>query len=206
VSERTVAQILFVCQDCGYLLEAQRSEICPSCGSMAGEFAIFAPFFSGTPEHIARRAPSDALYQLHGDGARLVTALVGDDATLTHKPGDDEWCAKEIAGHMVDIVELAVRRVRPVLDAAYSPPPERTMLPWRLLDTEGYAGMTATAITERFDAALADLCRIFDDLRPDEWRKKVDLVSGRTLVVDVSSWVANHNIAHLRQIDALLRH
>jgi hypothetical protein len=34
--------------------------------------------------------------------------------------------------------------------------------------------------------------------------EKVDMVSGRTMVIDVASWAANHNMAHLAQIQALL--
>jgi rubrerythrin len=204
VPEGVVAQMLFVCEECGFTMEGQRAEICPSCGSIAGEFALFAPFFSGTQEHIARRAPEDALAQLRGDADRLSAALVGDDAALSVRPAAREWCAKEIAGHMVDIVELATRRLRALVDPAYTAPTERTPLPWKLLDDQDYVNSSADAIVERFRAGVGELCSIFDGLQPADWRKKADLVSGRTLVVDVASWVANHNVAHMRQIDALL--
>jgi hypothetical protein len=196
--------MLFVCEECGFTMEGGRAEICPSCGSIAGEFALFAPFFSGTQEHIARRTPDEALAQLRGDADRLAAALVGDDTVLSARPSADEWCAKEIGGHMVDIVELATRRLRSLVDPAYTPPVERTPLPWKLLDDQDYGNTSADAIIERFRTAVGDLCAIFDRLQPDDWRKKADLVSGRTVVVDVASWVANHNVAHMRQMDALL--
>jgi rubrerythrin len=205
VPESVVAQILLCCEECGYLVDGARPEVCPSCGAIAGEFALFAPFFSGTQERIARLTPEEALKKLNGDAARLADALVGDDAVLRRRPSEHEWCAKEIAGHMLDIAALAIRRLSATFDAAAIVAPERTMLPWKLLDSEDYPDRSAEEIKTRFADSMATLVRSLEGLPADGWRQRVDLVSGRTLVVDVASWVANHNTAHLEQIRALLR-
>lgn len=200
IPESVVSPIVWVCEECGYTVEAQRAEICPSCGSLAGDFAMFAPFFSGTPEHLARRKPEDALTQLRGDGDRLSQTLVGDDEVLRARPASGDWCAKEIAGHMCDILELAERRLRAIVDPEYVPPRERSILPWRLLDTEDYPNATAAEIVARFRSDADRLCGLLDSLSGEDWRKKVDMGSGRTAVVDVASWAANHNVAHLAQL------
>ena len=205
VPERVVAQFVWICEECGYAIEGSREEICPSCGSIAGEFALFAPFFSGTSEHIARRKPEDALLQLQGDADRLAQALVGADERLRARAAPGEWCAKEIAGHMCDILELAERRLRVLVDPEYTPPSERTVLPWKLLDTEDYPNIAATGIVERFRSGSDALCGLLVVLKEEDWRRKVDMVSGRTIVIDVASWAANHNVAHLAQIRTLLQ-
>ena len=204
VSESTVAQFVWVCEVCGLMIEAARPEVCPSCGCIGGEFALFAPFFSGTNERIARKQPAEIVGQLREDGALLAQALAGrEEASLCARPAAEEWCVKEIAGHMVDIAELADRRMRASFNDE-EPPRERTVLPWRLLESENYAGTPAATICARFSASLEELVTLLSGLDDADWRARIDLVSGRTLAVDVGSWVANHNTAHLEQIKARL--
>jgi rubrerythrin len=204
VLESQVAQIVWGCEVCGFIIEANRPEICPSCGCIGGEFALFAPFFSGTTDHIARKQPADIIKQLNGDGALLSSALAGhDDEALRARPRDGEWCAKEIAGHMLDIADLALRRLRAAVKGE-EPPQERTLLPWKLLDNENYPGTPAEQIAARFSASVDELATLLEGLAPADWRKRINMMSGNTLAVDVGSWVANHNTAHLRQIEARL--
>jgi rubrerythrin/uncharacterized damage-inducible protein DinB len=204
VSESEIAQILWACEVCGIIVESGRPEICPSCGCISGEFALFAPFFSGTAEHLGRKQPAEILSQLRDDGGRLADQLRDrDDDALRWRPAEGEWCAKEIAGHMLDIVDLTLRRIKAAITNE-APPAERTMLPWKLLDTENYPDMAANAISDRFEQSLAELSVILEGLDTKGWRARIDMVSGKTLAIDVGSWVANHNTAHMEQLRARL--
>jgi hypothetical protein len=205
VRESEVAQMLFACDECGCLYESQHPEVCVACGAIAGEFSLFAPFFAATPERLLRLEPQALLEQLSADPARLRDAVAAaGDAALERRAAPGEWCVKEIAGHMVDIVELACRRLRLVLEDAAVEQPERTPLPWKLLDAERYAEQPLDAVAARFERSSLELEALLAPLEPADWRKRASLVTGRTLVLDVGCWVANHNRAHLAQIIAAL--
>lgn len=204
VSERTVAQFLFGCEDCGYVAERSRPEICPACGSLAREWALFAPFYSATSEHISRRQPGEIVRMLRGDSAAFREALHGqDELLLAHRPAPDEWCVKEIAGHIIDIAELFNRRLG-ALRRPESDVPEATLLPWALIDGQDYPGRSVAELVTRFESAMGEALALIDALTDADWNRKADMLSGRVMVIDMASWLANHNVAHLEQIRARL--
>ncbi|MEX2226496.1 MAG: DinB family protein [Dehalococcoidia bacterium] len=203
VFEREVAQFLFGCLECGYLVEEQRPDVCPACGSIAAEFELFAPFFSSTSERIARRQPAEIVAMLSEAPGALAGNMAGvPDAILRGRLAAGEWCMKEIAGHMIDIAELFCRRLRSVLDPETPQAAERSPLPWKLLEGQGYEEMTGEELTSRFSVAVDDALSMIATLGTADWRKRVELVSGRVSVLDMGSWLANHNRAHLEQIAA----
>jgi rubrerythrin len=204
VPESVVAQFLFVCEECGWIVEAQRPEVCPACGSFGGDFALFAPFFSGTQEHIARRTPDEITTMLRGDAAAMAEAVDGlSDEAMTRRPANGEWCVKEIAGHMIDIVEMATRRLAPIADPTAPDAPEAQLLPWRIIDGQDYPSKTAGELIERYARGLDALLEVIAKLGESDWRKKATMSGSRVSAIDVGSWAANHNVAHLAQIVAL---
>jgi rubrerythrin len=204
VPESAVAQFLMVCEECGLTVEAPRPEVCPACGSFGGEFALFAPFFSATQEHIARRTPDEIVDMLRGDHDAMRAALDGmSDEAMRSRPGEGEWCIKEIAGHMIDIVEMAARRLAPIADPAADDAAEPQLLPWKIIDGQDYPSKTADELIDRYGRGLDDLLRIIVRLEAGDWRKKTMMSGSRVAAIDVGSWVANHNVAHLQQILAL---
>jgi hypothetical protein len=204
--ESEIAQFLFGCQECGYIVEAQRPDVCPACGSIAGDFELFAPFFSATNERIARRQPAEIVEMLRGAPAALDESLTTTrDEVLRARPSAGEWCMTEIAGHMIDIAELFCRRLASLLEPDAPVPAERSPLPWKLLEGQGYDTMTAGALTSRFTAVIDQALSMIATLEDGAWRKRVELVSGKVTVLDMGSWLANHNDAHLAQIAALRR-
>jgi rubrerythrin len=204
VPEGVVAQFLFACEECGYVVQGQRPDVCPACGSFGGEFALFAPFFSGTQEHIGRRSPEQIVAMLRGDAAVMAASIAGlDDDALRRRPGDGEWCIKEIAGHMIDIVEMAARRLAPIADASVADAPETQLLPWRIVEGQDYPSKSADELLDRYGRGLETLLAIVKRLDTGNWRKKTTMSGSRVAAIDVGSWVANHNVAHLQQILAL---
>jgi rubrerythrin len=204
VPETVVAQFLFVCEECGYAVEGGHPEICPACGSFGGEFALFAPFFSGTVERIARRTPDDIRKMLGGDADAMAAAVRGlTDAQMASRPGEGEWCIKEIAGHMIDIVEMAARRLAPIADPSVADPGESQLLPWRIIDGQDYPSKAAGELVDRYRRGLDALLEVVGLLQPTDWRKKTAMSGSRVAAIDVGSWVTNHNVAHLQQILAL---
>jgi rubrerythrin len=204
VPEGVVAQFLFACEECGWVAEAQRPEVCPACGSFGGEFALFAPFFSGTQEHIARRTPEQIAAMLGSDRAAMADALDGlSDERMRNRAGEGEWGIKEIAGHMIDIVEMAARRLAPIADATAADVGEAQLLPWRIVDGQDYPAKSRDELIERYGRGLDALLEVIGRLETGDWRKKATMSGSRVAAIDVGSWVANHNVAHLQQILAL---
>lgn len=203
VPESVVAQFLWGCAECGYVTEAARPEICPACGSVAGDFDMFAPFFSATTDRIARRQPAQIVEMLRGAPAAMRESIAGvPDAKLRWSSGPGEWCMKEIAGHTIDIAELFVRRFRAALDPA-AQQDDPTVLPWKIIDGQDYPAASAGELCDRFERAITDALALVEGLPDVSWRKRGEMLSGKLALIDMGSWLANHNIAHLEQIRAL---
>jgi hypothetical protein len=49
VMESDVAQSVWGCHDCGYLVETEGPDTCPHCGALGAEFEWFGPFYSAVP-------------------------------------------------------------------------------------------------------------------------------------------------------------
>lgn len=204
VPEGVVAQFLWGCHDCGAITEGARPEICEFCGSVAGDHQMFAPFFSATPERLARRTPAEVTSMLAGDTGRLRDALAGvGEERLRRVPPDGEWCMKQVAGHMIDVAGIFCRRVRSAIEPDAAIPPETTPMPWLLVHEEDYAAMSVDALVERFRSVTGDALALVGRLAEADWRRTAEMLSGQVRVIDLGSWLANHNVAHVQQIMAM---
>ena len=142
---------------------------------------------------------------LREDAGNLTDAIVGvDDERLTVRPGEGEWCAKEIAGHMVDIAELFCRRIRPAVEPETASPAETVLMPWKLIDGQDYPAQTADAIAARFTAAMTEALRLVGRVEGRGWSEKAEFTRSRVRLIDMASWLANHNVAHMEQLRARL--
>lgn len=204
IPETVVAQFLWGCHDCGAISEGARPEICACCGSVAADYQMFAPFFSATPERLARRTPAEVTAMLSGDADRLRDALAGvDEARLRRVPPDGEWCMKQVAGHMIDVAGIFCRRARSAIEPDSAIPPEKTPMPWLLVHDEEYAGMSVETLVDRFRAVTEDALALITRLGEADWSLTAEMLSGAVRVVDLASWLANHDVAHVRQIVAM---
>lgn len=203
VPESAVAQFVWTCEECGFVAEDQRPEVCPACGSLGGEFELFAPFFSATKEHLSRRQPAEIVAMVTSQPGELHDVLGRmDEERLVWRADVGEWCAKEIAGHMVDIAELFVRRAKAALNPSIGVA-EPPVLPWKIMEGRDYAGMPAGEILRRWDQAMAAAMEVVEAIGGDDWRKRGELTFGRVSLLDMASWLVNHNVAHLAQVRAI---
>ena len=107
VMESDVAQFLWGCHECGYIAEMAQPETCPHCGALGAEFERFGPFYSATDERLGRRRAEEITAILQESPKVMATAVAGlPDDLLRRRPTPNEWCMKEIAGHMVDVTEV----------------------------------------------------------------------------------------------------
>jgi len=204
VMESDVAQFLWGCYECGYIAETTQPETCPHCGALGAEFERFGPFYSVTDERLGRRRAEEITAILQKSPTAMANAVAGlPDDLLRRRPTPDEWCMKEIAGHMVDVTESFLERVRRILDsetpASFDPP----IPAWRILEGKGYPDMEIQEIVTRFHQATAAALTRISSFGSKEWTR-VGLARGKSAnILDVGTWLANHNVAHLKQIEAL---
>jgi rubrerythrin len=204
ILESDVAQSLWGCQVCGAIIEGPQPQSCAYCGALRFEFEWFGPFYSGTFERLGRRSPAEIVSILTESPPRLADLLGGvPEQQLARRPSADEWCVKEIAGHLTDVTEVFCWRVRTIQAAAAAPPINGSVAPWRLLEPKGYPEVPSQTIVEGFQGATREALAVIQGIKGEDWGR-FGLVSGRaTTVLDLGTWLANHNIAHLAQIEAL---
>jgi hypothetical protein len=205
VLESDVAQSLWGCQVCGAVVEGTAPERCSLCGALRFEFEWFGPFYSGTFERLGRRSITEIAAILTDSPRRLASLLDGiDEERLATRPSADEWCMKEIAGHLIDVTQLFCSRVRTIRDAVTPASLDGPVPPWRLLDGKGYRDVASKLLIEGFGVATEEALDIIRGLGADDWGR-FGLIRGRvvTTILDLGTWLANHNIAHFAQIKAL---
>ncbi len=204
VSENDVAQFIWGCYGCGYLIEGERPDACPNCGALSIEFEWFGPFYSTTPEHLGQ-LQTDAIVAILAGIPDEVASTVGGvpDAVLSRKPAAGEWCAKEIIGHMLETDLLFTRHVQAILQESGIPVVPRPAPPWKLHQGKGYEHLPADELLARHDQARAATLSLVRSITPEDWVRQ-GLISGTpTSVLDLGTWLANHDRGHLAQVVAL---
>jgi rubrerythrin len=204
VMESDVDQSLWGCHDCGYMAEKDRPDICPQCGALGGEFEWFGPFYTTTDERLGRRRVEDIMAILDASPEALTQALDGvSEEVLRRYPTPDEWCMKEIAGHMIDVTEVFLERLRIMLSSETPQSIRSPIPPWKILEGKGYADTPVQDIVNRFRVVTQQALDRLRDLDHQDWLRQ-GLQRGKPCnLLDVGTWLANHNRAHLKQIEAL---
>jgi uncharacterized damage-inducible protein DinB len=208
VMETDVAQHLWGCYDCGSIAEGSRPDACPVCGALSPELEWFGPFYSATPEHLGQLVPEAmvaALERLPEELSRVV--LEADDATLRRKPSPTEWCVKEIVGHMLETELLFVRRVRAMLETEGAADITTPVPPWKLQEGKGYEELSAAELMERWARARADSLDLVRSLTSQDWaRRGMNRTAGQytsVSLLDLGTWLVNHDTGHAAQIRRL---
>jgi hypothetical protein len=210
VAESDVAPFICGCFACGNLLEvtspAAAPESCDVCGALSPEFAWFEPFYSITPEHLGERRPEEILTIITAIPDEVAQAISGvDDATLQHKPSPDEWCVNEIMAHILEVDLLFNRRVSAILAHTGPGLPSISSLtpPWKLHEGKGYEKAPSADILAYLRATRAATLTLAASLTPAHWARRGSNVEGTATVLDLGTWLANHDLGHLAQIQRL---
>jgi rubrerythrin len=204
VREEDVTQIVWGCYGCGALVEGALPDYCPVCGALAAEFERFAPFYIATPEHLGQLAPPELLAILAAVPDQVAAAIGGaDEATLRRKPSAAEWCAKEIIGHMLETDLLFQRAVRTILAGEGLPQIPAATPPWKLHEGKGYEALPTPELLTRLRQTRADCLDLIRDLPPEGWVRRGAMRGVTPSLIDLGTWLANHDRGHLVQIEQL---
>jgi len=207
VSERDVDQSLWGCYGCGYLAEGERPDACPVCGALGAEFEWFGPFYSSTPEHLGRLAPAEIVTVLEATPEHIASLLAdSDDRALRCRAQPDEWSPVEIVAHIMEADLLFGRRLRAILATRDVPAVDSPIPPWKLHEGKGYDAMPLDELLARLRAARADSVGLVRGLTVADWMRQGTIRGGRTSILDLGTWLANHDRGHLAQLRRLCAH
>lgn len=208
VLESDVAQHLWGCYGCGAIAEGERPDACAVCGALAPEFEWFGPFYNATPEHLGQLTPGATVAALKRVPKELSHVLSRtDDLALRNKPSPTEWCAKEIVGHMVETDLLFVRRASAMLATEGPADISTTVPPWKLQEGKGYEKLSSSELADRFSRARTASLGLVRRLKAGDWaRRAINRTAGQytsVSLLDLGTWLANHDTGHLAQIRRL---
>ena len=204
VMEEDVAQWLWGCHGCGDIVERDRPDACSRCGALGAEFEGFGPFYLVTAERLGRLHPDEVAAIVRRTPDNVLDLFAGvPDEDLARRPSSSEWSMKEIAGHILDVTDLFCARVRTMLETAGAVSIDTPVPPWKLLEGKGYPEMPGAEIVDRIRRASGQALTLVEGVRAADWGRQA-LSRGRsTTILDLGVWLANHNVAHLKQITAL---
>jgi len=181
-------------------------EACDVCGALAPEFEWFEPFYSRTPEHLGQRSPTEIVTILAGTPDAVAAAVADrDDATLRRTPAEGGWCAKEIIAYMLETEMLFARRVRAILAHTGSGLAAigTAAPPWKLHEGKGYADMPVDTILGTLRETRAETVALVRGLTSEQWAGRGLNTEGTASVLDLGTWLANHDLGHLAQVRRL---
>ena len=204
VMESDVAQSLWGCYQCGYIAEGNRPNVCLVCGAVGAEFEWFGPFYSATPEHLGQLTPAQILSVLAAAPDLVAELISGVDAgRLGRKPSAQEWSAGEIVGHMLETDLLFARRATTLLQAQGVPDLSSPVPPWELHEGKGYEHMPANELLEGFRQTRRASLTIVSSLGPEQWSRRGRNNATSTSLLDLGTWLANHDLGHTAQLRRL---
>jgi rubrerythrin len=204
VQESDVHQFIWGCYSCGYLVEGNPPDACEICGALGVEFEWFGPFYAATPEHLGQLSPQEMIEILESIPKKVSDVISGvDDKVLAKKPSAEAWCIKEIIGHIIETDKLFVKRIETVLKAQGVPEIPRTTPPWKLHEGKGYETLSAAELINRLDEARAISLKLVKNLKNEDWVRQGTLMGTANSILDLGSWLTNHDRGHLAQIKNL---
>lgn len=204
VLESDVAQWLYGCYSCGNIASGARPDACDVCGALEVEFEPFGPYYSLAPEHLGQRSPDEikAIFAETPDQVANAILHVPDDV-LARRPTPEEWNAKELVGHLIETDGLFVWRVEKILAQSGVPDIGSSPAPWKLHEGKGYEDMTASELVRRLRASRARSLDSVRDLTSEQWCRRGTMNRASRTLIDLGTWVANHDLGHLAQIRRL---
>jgi uncharacterized damage-inducible protein DinB len=118
---------------------------------------------------------------------------------LQQKPSADEWSIAEIIGHMLETDLLFVKRAQALLEAQGKELPW-PMPPWKLQEGKGYETMQSRELLAYMRAARTQSLAVIRAMTPEDWMRKGLSFGSKISMLDLGTWLANHDRGHLAQI------
>ena len=201
VLESDVKQFIWGCYSCGFLIEGDAPDACPNCGALSVEFEWFGPFYSSTSEHLGQRSPKEILSTLE-KGPVLINELIRDidDNLLSKKPSKEEWCVKEIVGHITEVEKLFLKRVQTILENEGVPELPSTVPPWLLQEGKEYENWKASELISQFEETRSATLKLLSNLKDTDWIRIGANQGSPVSLLDLGTWLTNHDVGHIAQI------
>ncbi|HUF52522.1 MAG TPA: DinB family protein [Dehalococcoidia bacterium] len=144
-----------------------------------------------------------AMKALREAGGTLLGEFSGiDDATLRHRPAEDELSLKEIAAHLRDAEELALLQLTAAIEQ-----PDRKLPHWDIdvLPFErDYRGMDLRRFLSEWRGLRNETTSMLWMLREWEWRKPLNHpYRGEITIETIARELAQHDLEHLWQVRCL---
>jgi rubrerythrin len=204
VLESAVQQFLYGCYSCGNIMAGRRPDVCDVCGALETEFESFGPFYSLAPEHLGQRTPDEIQAILAATPGQVARTILNvEEAVLSRKPTPDEWSVKELISHLIETDYLFVWRVNMILSEPDLPDVAYPIPPWKLHEGKGYEEISALELIKRLEDSHAKSLDSVQDLTPVQWCRRGAMLRASRSLVDLGTWVANHDLGHLAQIRQL---
>jgi rubrerythrin len=204
VLESDVQQLLHGCYRCGNIISGRRPDVCDVCGALETEFERFGPFYSLAPEHLGQRSPEEIQAILAATPDQVAGLILHlEDSVLSRKPTPEEWSVKELTGHLVETDALFVWRVERILAEPGMPDVDYATAPWKLHEGKGYEALSARELVERLRDSHARSLASVTGLTAEQWCRRGAMLDASRSLVDLGTWLANHDLGHLAQIRRL---
>ncbi|MCI0838475.1 MAG: DinB family protein [Chloroflexi bacterium] len=144
-----------------------------------------------------------AMKALREAGGTLVSEFAGlDEAALRHRPAEDELSLKEIAVHLRDAEELALRQL-----TAASEEPDKRLPVWDIdvLPFErNYRDVDLTGVLSEVRNLRSQTTALLWMLRDWDWRREVTHpYRGEITITMIARELAQHDLEHLWQVRRL---
>jgi hypothetical protein len=122
---------------------------------------------------------------------------------LSRKPTPEEWSVKELIGHLIETDALFVWRVETILNEPDLPDIDYATPPWKLHKGKGYQEMSPRELVKRLRDSHARSLASVTDLTAEQWCRRGTMLAASRSLVDLGTWVANHDLGHIAQIRRL---
>lgn len=201
VLESDVHQVIWGCYSCGFLVEGDLPDMCPICGALDIEFEWFGPFYSSTPEHLGQRTPEQILSTLKEIPAQ-VEELIGevDEIVLSKRPSQEEWCVKEIVGHIIEVERLFLKRVQTIINGQGIPELTSAAPPWKLHEDKQYENWKGSELISQLNETRQATLAFMSNLEDEDWTRQGSNQGSPVSLLDLGTWLVNHDVGHVAQI------
>jgi len=131
-----------------------------------------------------------------------VLAMV-DNEILVRKSAEDQWCIEEVIGHIIETDKAFVQRVKSILQSQGITAIPRSIPPWKLHEGKGYEKKSASELVDLLKRAREQSLGLMRELKPELWVRKGTVMGKTVSILDLGTWLANHDQGHLSQIQKL---